>query len=69
MKALYYRYLFENVENGMIQAGSIYNEDNDCGVNYVYLSGNPTSSNVNSSVNDSTYSSVNSRKQAGKKYR
>lgn len=39
MKALYYRYLFENVENGMIQAGSIYNEENDCSVNYVYLSG------------------------------
>ena len=35
MKALYYRYLFENVENGMIQAGSIYNEDIDCCVIYV----------------------------------
>ena len=29
MKALYYRYLFEIVENGMIQAGIIYNEEND----------------------------------------
>ena len=50
MKALYYRYLFENVENGMIQAGSIYNEENDCSVNYVYLSGNPTNSNINGGV-------------------
>ena len=59
MKALYYRYLFENVENGMIQAGSIYNEENDCSVNYVYLSGNPTNSNINDGVSSKDSSRTN----------
>ena len=59
MKALYYRYLFENVENGMIQAGSIYNEENDCSVNYVYLSGNPTNSNINDGVSSTDSSRTN----------
>ena len=59
MKALYYRYLFENVENGMIQAGSIYNEENDCSVNYVYLSGNPTNSNINGGVRSKDNSRTN----------
>lgn len=59
MKALYYRYLFENVENGIIQAGSIYNEEKDCGVNYVYLSGNPVSSTKRNILSGSMNDGIN----------
>ena len=39
MKAHYYRYLFETISNGVIQAGSIYDDYVSEGMNYVYMSG------------------------------